>query len=307
MVGIDLFSGAGGFTTGAVQAGIKVVWAANHHRPAVEIHRANHPGVVHSCQDLQQANFHEIPRHSLCLASPSCVGHTNARGRDRGPVHDKARSTAWAVVTELEVNRPEVCVIENVPEFRRWTLYPAFEFGCRALGYSIAPHVLDAADFGVPQHRKRLFLVLTRSLAPLQLRFERQPPRAIGPLLDWTVDDRWSPIYRPNRSAKQIQKIEKWVQNNPDKPLFVLCYFGASGGRSLERPIGALETRNHYALVNYSVKKMRMLTVQEARTAMGFPENYLLPNNQKEAFQALGNAVCPPVAKAILEKIRRCV
>ena len=49
---IDLFAGAGGFSTGATMAGCNVVWAANHWRSAVEIHAANHPGAQYVCQDL---------------------------------------------------------------------------------------------------------------------------------------------------------------------------------------------------------------------------------------------------------------
>lgn len=50
MVGIDLFAGAGGFTTGAAAAGVRMVWAANHWPVAVEWHTANHPDTAHACQ-----------------------------------------------------------------------------------------------------------------------------------------------------------------------------------------------------------------------------------------------------------------
>ena len=104
MDAIDLFAGAGGFTTGATAAGVRVVYAANHWRAAVDAHAANHPDVTHACQDLHQADWHKLPRHDLLLASPSCQGHSRARGKDK-PRHDAARSTAWAVVSCAEVHR----------------------------------------------------------------------------------------------------------------------------------------------------------------------------------------------------------
>jgi DNA (cytosine-5)-methyltransferase 1 len=70
---IDLFAGWGGFSTGAQQAGVQVVWAANHSRLAVDVHSANHPGVPHECQDLRQADWSRLPRYDLLLASPACV------------------------------------------------------------------------------------------------------------------------------------------------------------------------------------------------------------------------------------------
>ena len=61
LTAVDLFAGLGGTSLGARRAGLRVIVAANHWRPAVEAHRANHPGVFHFLQDLQQANFHEWP------------------------------------------------------------------------------------------------------------------------------------------------------------------------------------------------------------------------------------------------------
>jgi site-specific DNA-cytosine methylase len=119
LTAIDLFAGAGGFTLGATMAGARVLWAANHWEAAVQVHATNHPEALHLCQDLHQANWETVPRHDLLLASPSCQGHSRARGTDQ-PRHDAARSTAWAVVSCAEFHRPSAFVVENVPEFQEW-------------------------------------------------------------------------------------------------------------------------------------------------------------------------------------------
>lgn len=62
---VDLFAGAGGFSTGARMAGCSVVWAANHWPLAVEWHAANHPETEHVCQDLHQADWRAVPAHDL--------------------------------------------------------------------------------------------------------------------------------------------------------------------------------------------------------------------------------------------------
>lgn len=120
MNAIDLFAGAGGFSTGAAMAGCQVLWAANHWPTAVEWHAANHPDTRHACQDLQQADFRDAPAHDILLASPACQGHSKARGTDK-PHHDAQRATAWAVVTCAEVHRPAVVLVENVPEYAEAT------------------------------------------------------------------------------------------------------------------------------------------------------------------------------------------
>lgn len=102
MRAIDLFAGAGGFSTGAAMAGCNVVWAANHWQAAVDVHAANHPGTEHACQDLQQADWRNVPGHDLLLASPACQGHSPARGMEAA-TGEKLPPAPWAFSPADEV------------------------------------------------------------------------------------------------------------------------------------------------------------------------------------------------------------
>jgi DNA (cytosine-5)-methyltransferase 1 len=297
----DLFAGAGGFSTGAAQAGAQVVWAANHWPIAVEWHTANHPGTQHTCQDLQQCDFRDAPRHDILLASPACQGHSRARGTDK-PHHDAQRSTAWSVVTCAEVHRPAAVLVENVPEFADWALYPAWCAAWHALGYALAPMVIDAADHGVPQHRQRLFVVATRSRYPIELRLPKREHAAIGSVIEWHAGT-WSAIDKPGRSAKTLQRIRNGRERFGQR--FVMPYYGSGSGltgRSLDRPLGTVTTRARWAVVDG--ERMRMLSVEENRAAMGFPQRYRLPAQPAQALHLLGNAVCPPVAADLVMALR---
>lgn len=298
---VDLFAGAGGFSTGAVLAGAEVVWAANHWPLAVQVHAANHPATAHACQDLQQANWLDVPAHDLLLASPACQGHSRARGTDR-PHHDAARSTAWAVVGCAETHRPPAVLVENVPEFREWVLFPAWKAAMQALGYAIAEHVVNAADHGVPQERVRLFLLCTQSKAPLSLPLPRRQHRAVGDIIDWQAP-RWTPIHKPGRSKNTLARITRGRAAHGDR--FVAPYYGSGSGltgRSLDRPLGTVTTRDRWAVVDGD--RMRMFSVPEYREAMGFPSDYRLPDTSRQAaIFLLGNAVCPPVARDVVAGI----
>lgn len=294
---VDLFAGAGGFTEGATQAGAVVVWAANHWADAVQVHTDNHPEVAHACQDLQQANWDEVPAHDLLLASPACQGHSKARGKDRAH-HDATRSTAWAVVSALEHHRPEAAIVENVAEFMRWVLFPAWCGAVRALGYAISPHHLDAADFGVPQHRERVFLLLTKSEAPLSLRLEQQAHVPISTVLDFSAGS-WSMIDKQGRASATLERVKRGRQTFGDR--FVMPYYGnGSGltGRAIDRPIGTITTKDRWALVDGN--RMRMMSKDEVRGGMGFRASYRLPTNRRRAIHMLGNAVCPAVPRAMI-------
>lgn len=301
MRAIDLFAGAGGFSTGAAMAGCTVVWAANHWPAAVEVHARNHPDTAHACQDLHQTDWTTVPAHDLLLASPACQGHSRARGKDR-PHHDAMRSTAWAVVSAAECHRPAVALVENVPDFTRWQLYPAWCAAMAAIGYAIAPHLIDAADHGVPQHRERLFLVLTRSKNPLALQLPRREHVPAAQVIDFAGSG-WSPVHKPGRSRATLQRIATGRARFGDR--FVMPYYGSGSGltgRSLGRPIGTITTKNRWGVVDG--ERMRMVAAAETRAFMGFPDGYQLPAGVTEATFMLGNAVCPPVACDVIGAIK---
>jgi DNA (cytosine-5)-methyltransferase 1 len=299
MHAIDLFAGLGGFSEAAEQAGCRVAWAGNHWRQAVDVHADNHPGTAHVCQDLRQADWSQVPRHDLLLASPACQGHTRARGKERAH-HDATRSTAWAVVSALEYHRPQAGVVENVPEFTKWALFPAWCAAVEALGYSIAPHLVDAADHGVPQHRLRVFLVLARSKAPLKLSLPQRAHVPASSIIDFEAG-RWSRVDKPGRSAATLSRIAAGRADHGWR--FLTAYYGNErGGRSLARPVGTITTRDRWAVVDGD--RMRMLSVAECRQAMGFRASYRLPTRAKDAMHMLGNAVCPPAARDVILALR---
>ena len=301
MKAIDLFAGAGGFSTGAAMAGLDVVWAANHWPVAVDCHSANHPGTQHACQDLHQADWSMVPAHDVLLASPCCQGHSKARGKAaNNPQHDASRSTAWAVVSAAEYHRPDVVVVENVPEFTAWALYPAWQMAMQAMGYTMAPHIVDAADHGVAQHRTRLFIVCTKSRRPLMLDLPQGGHIGSASVIDFNAG-KWSRIDKPGRSLATLGRVANGRAAHGDR--FVTCYYGSEkGGRSLSRPLGAITTRDRWAVIHGN--HMRMLMVEECRKAMGFPDGYKLPPQHKQAIHLLGNAVVPIVARDILNAIK---
>lgn len=301
MKAIDLFAGAGGFSTGAQMAGCQVVWAANHWQSAVDVHALNHPATLHACQDLQQTNWRDVPAHDLLLASPCCQGHSKARGKASGnPQHDASRSTANAVVSALEYHRPEVAVIENVIEFTSWVLYPAWRMSLEALGYCVAPHIVDAADCGTSQHRVRLFIVATRSKRPLMLQLPKRDRVPASSFIDFEAGN-WQPIEKHGRAPNTLARIAAGRRKHGAR--FVSSYYGAErGGHSIHSPVGTITTRDRHAIIDG--ERMRMFSAQECRAAMGFPANYKLPLQHRLAVHMLGNAVAPPAARDVINAIR---
>ncbi|BDU76241.1 DNA cytosine methyltransferase [Mesoterricola sediminis] len=229
MKAIDLFAGAGGFSEGARQAGLDVVWAANHWKLACDVHEANH-GIKPKCQDLHQADWTQVPAHDIMLASPSCKGHSKARGKDR-PHHDAQRATAWAVVSAAECHRPRAIVVENVPEMAEWVLFPAWCSALEALGYTLSAEILCASRFQVPQFRERLFIVAARKrfVFPPVPTTDAVPIRTVldldgGEWLPWEASKRIAMGVAPFE-PKPMARILAGRKRHGDRPFWV-PYFG---------------------------------------------------------------------------------
>lgn len=300
---IDLFAGAGGFTLGATRAGVDVVWAANHWKDAVAVHANNHPTIAHECQDLRQADWSRVPKFDLLLASPACQGHSQASQPNRSAKHDADRSTAWAVIDCLDACSPEAAIVENVPEFRNWRLYKVWQYALSELGYTTSEHVLDAADHGVPQRRKRLFVVATRSKAPIELKLPQRAHRPVSEVLELDVG-RWQPIHRPGRGAGALRRIAKarargLGQNGAP---FIIQHVTGHPGRSIDRPLCTVTTKDQLWVVKGDT--MRAMTIPELKRAMGFPDTYQLDVPARwRKIKMLGNAVAPPVATDVISAV----
>lgn len=296
---VDLFAGAGGTSTGAVMIGdVEIVAAVNHWPVAVASHALNHPRTQHHCEDAAVIDPTRLPAHDVLAASPSCTGHTRARGVEQ-PHHDAARATAWCVVRVAEAQRPRLVVVENVAELRAWVLYPAWRLALESLGYRLTETIIDAADCGTPQERRRLFVVGTRGRRAIAPRVE---PRAHVPARE--VIDLEGGAWRPWReyAAASVERIEA-AQRRQGRECLVPYYGSPSShaGRSLDRPIGTLTTRDRYVVVRGDVA--RVLTVEEQLALSGFPRGYRLTGTRRDRVAQVGNAVPPPLAAAVLRSV----
>jgi DNA (cytosine-5)-methyltransferase 1 len=184
----DLFCGAGGSSTGLVEAGFELVAAANHTKIAIATHAANHPGAEHLCVDISTYDMRHLPRADVLWASPICTEISPAGGRARskrglgqGPLPmeefgaiepgawERTRATAWDVLRAAETWRYKAILVENVPEFATdWDLFEVWLSALDRLGYDIqvvslnSAHLAGPGNKAAPQWRDRIYIVATR-------------------------------------------------------------------------------------------------------------------------------------------------
>jgi len=315
MRAFDLFCGAGGSSCGARMAGVDPVGGIDMWDVAVETYALNFPKAKtyrRRIGDLAATQIAErVGSIDLLLASPECTNHSVAKGN--GVRCEDSRRTAYEVIRFAKAMRPRWIVVENVVPMQSWESYADWLNKLKRLGYQTAELKLDAQDFGVAQSRKRLFVVadLKRSpLTPIPSRLARAPVTSI--LQHDSANGynyKLSPVFQSARAKPTLQRVRRAIDAlGPGKP-FLIVYYGsdaAGGWQTLNRPLRTITTLDRFALVRPRQEGhvMRMLQPPELAAAMGFPADYRWPQtSRRDRIKLIGNAVCPPVMKAVIERL----
>ena len=166
LTAVDVFAGGGGLTVGLKRAGFRVVAAVELERHAFATYKANHPEVRCLNQDIATVSgaallkSAETDRIDLLAGCPPCQGFTSltAKYKDR---EDPRNELVLEMARLTEQTLPRAVMMENVPGLTRKgeSLYHRLRDRLEALGYVLTDGVLQVADFGVPQYRRRLVLL----------------------------------------------------------------------------------------------------------------------------------------------------
>lgn len=222
----DLFCGAGGSSSGLVEAGYRVVIAANHWALAIESHQINHPDTDHSQADISQVNPAYFPKTHVLWGSPECTNHSIAKGVKRQRQQDQAlfeldgtrpladeaanrsRATMWDIPRFAEHHRYMAIILENVVDAYRWDQFDAWQMAMRALGYRMQLVWLNSmhAQIGglpAPQSRDRMYVVMWREDLVSK---DRQGPD-VG---KWTRPMAVCPEHGEVQAVQAFKKKEAW-------------------------------------------------------------------------------------------------
>ena len=201
-------------------------------------------------------------------------------------------------------------VMENVTHMRPWSRYLELKSRLRDLGYNLREEVFDAADFGVPQRRKRLFIIGDREKEPARIKLPRIRRRGtVRDILDSPGTWPTTPLNQNGRARATLERAERGFNALGEDASFLLVYYGSDGSggwQPLDRPLRTITTVDRFALLEPSQDgpTMRMLQVPELKRAMGFANNYKLPvGSRRDKIRLLGNSVCPPVMRAVLRSL----
>ncbi|MCK9591424.1 MAG: DNA cytosine methyltransferase [Methanoregula sp.] len=294
---VDMFCGSGGESQGidwsAKKAGVNIeMFAINHWERAIETHRANFPDAEHICRDVADVNPSDlVPGRKVALlwASPACTHFSVARGGK--PCDDQSRVTPFTILDWLDKLTVDRLIIENVPEFRSWgpldketyrpipkfkgETFNAFIGMIRGLGYTVDHKVLNAADYGAPTTRRRLFIQAVRAGSGKSILWPEVSHLQPGPdhvliggmpswvsarsIIDWSlptqiIDERKKPL-AANTMKRICRGIEKYW--GPYATPFLVRYNGGDNRvHSIDDPLPVMDCSNRYGLVQPLVMQL---------------------------------------------------
>ncbi|MDC8829500.1 DNA cytosine methyltransferase [Alteromonas gilva] len=345
LMAVDLFAGAGGFSLAAIKAGFAIDFAIENDKYAVQTYQNNilkleggkYTSVLNDSIldydpiELQKARF-KNKNCDLLLGGPPCQGFSTHRILNAG-VNDPRNELVLAYFEFVKALQPRVFLMENVPGIlwprHREYLDKFYQEGKKAGYHVFQPVTLDARDFGVPQRRKRVFILGVRDKADIsRVQWPPKPthtdPKKLGNgLLPWvscktafrsTSADDENNIHM-NHGYELIEAFKRTPLNGgsrKDSGRILNCHKDHDGHKDVygridpEQPAPTMTT----ACINPSKGRFvhptehHGITVRQAARIQTFPDSYSFCGGLTAAGKQIGNAVPVELGKYLLEYIK---
>lgn len=339
---IDLFAGTGGIRLGFEQAfnnNLETVFVSEFDSHAAKTYAANFNTPASPCKskelmtdaapyiygDITKINKEDVPEFDICLAGFPCQAFSmagkrhgfndNYKGRTRGTLFQD-------VIRICDHHKPKVIFCENVKGLTTHDKGNTFEVikgAFEEIGYTVFYQVLNSKNFGVPQSRERIYLVVFRNdIAPESFEFpvsngkDNSKVKLKNILEDAPIPSRYY-LSKQYLSALRAHRARHEAKGHGFG--YVIRSLDGISGTITSSASGRegnliIDTREHSMVPTTNIKgeinneDIRALTPREFARLQGFPDDFKLPCSPTQTYKQMGNAVTIPVIRAIAEKIR---
>ncbi|HRK26133.1 MAG TPA: DNA cytosine methyltransferase [Chitinophagales bacterium] len=275
---VDLFSGCGGLSLGFQNAGFEIVAAFDKWEPAVKVYRDNfnHPIYDIDLASEEGLEFVRSFKPQMIIGGPPCQDFSSAGKRDE-TLGRADLTISYANI--IAVAKPEWFVMENVERIiKSRILKEALQIFKKA-GYGISYQVLDASLCGVPQSRKRFFLV----------GHKKSPDNFLISYLNKNLSSKPMTLFDYFGYSLGIEYYYRHPRSYARRGIFSI-YEPSPTIRGVNRPIPKGYTKHEGDPVEIS-EKVRPLTTKERSLIQTFPENFIFNGSKTDLEQIIGNAV----------------
>lgn len=344
MIGIDLFAGAGGMSLGAAMAGINVKVSIENDKHAIATYARNHPSTRIYANDITQINDFDLDfgmGPKVLFGGPPCQGFSTSNQKTRSS-HNPTNWLFGEFIRMVGLSEPDWVVFENVKGILETENAKFFHYtydSLKKLGYLMDHAVLNAADFGVPQFRNRLFIIGNKRKKPVLpiavqkdkvcvwdaiadlpelangaseniLKYRTEPASEYAKIMRGDLGE-CSNHYVTNNACHIVQRYKhipqggNWESIPPELMANYTdrsrCHTGIYRRLNAKEPSVVIGNYRKNMLIHPF--QDRGLSVREAARLQSFPDWYIFEGSIGFQQQQVGNAVPPLLARAIFEYI----
>jgi len=305
---IDLFAGIGGFRMAFQNLGGHCVFSSEWNDYAKKTYEANFGEVPFG--DITKINESDIPDHDILIAGFPCqpfsiagVSKKNALGRAHGFKDETQGTLFFDIVRILDKKRPKAFLLENVKNLAshdKGKTFKVIQGAIRELGYSFHYKILDGKHF-VPQHRERIVMVgfdMNVFGGKETFTYPELPEadKMIGTILEDGVDSKYTLSDKLWNYLQEYAKKHKAKGNG--------FGFGLIDPNGISRTISARYYKDGAEiLIPQAEENPRRLTPRECARLQGYPDSFVIPVSDNQAYRQFGNSVVMPLMQAVGENI----
>lgn len=312
---IDLFAGIGGFRVALEKCGLNCIFTSEIDKNCVKTYESNFLNSrVHG--DITKISEEEIPTHDILCAGFPCQPFSIS-GKMKG-FDDKRGNLFFEIIRIIEYHKPKVVFLENVKNFERHDDGKTLKKVKSALeksGYNVYFKTLNASHYGAVTSRERIYIVGFRKDICLKNKniknessFNFPEPSMekifLKDIININLNEpeieikRNDIIIKNKKRTPQLKPIQIGIINKGGQGERIYSTeghaitFSATGG-------GVAAKTGAY----YIDGKVRRLSVYECLKIMGFPENFVMPVSNSQAYKQIGNSVVVTVVEEIMKEI----
>ncbi len=300
---VSLFSGIGGFDLGFTQAGHQIIWANDIWKEATETYKKNLGNHI-VCQDIKDIETSEIPNCDLIIGGFPCQGFSLANQKRNE--QDERNFLYLEFVRILKDKKPPFFLAENVKgilSLGKGTVFQMIVNDFASIGYEVKYALLNAADYGVPQTRERVFIFGKRLDVKIEINFPPKPTHQ--KINENTLLARLQKWVGVGEALKNIpEPTEEHNLKNHEPSKYKLRFNGYIGHRVINPllPCPTITSRGDEkggVVVHHHPNNERRLSAREAAIIQSFPIDFEFVGAKTSVYRQVSNAVPPQLANAI--------
>lgn len=310
MTFIDLFAGIGGFRLALNNLGLKCVFSNDYDKYACQTYQANFGEILN--KDLHEVIEAEIPQFDILCGGFPCqpfsiagVSKKNSMGRKHGFDDEKQGNLFFEIIRIVKHHNPKVLFLENVKNLKshdKKRTWQVIKSALEEAGYYVFDKTVDGKYY-VPQHRERIYIVCFRkeTYPNIDFKFPEYPEKRMYELkeiIEEKVDDKYT---LTDNLWKYLNKHKENSQKKGNGFGYGLI------NKDIDEYTRTISARYHKdgseVLIYQSDKTPRRLTPRESARLQGYPESYIIPVSDTQAYRQFGNSVVVPAIQATAEAI----